>query len=390
MTSSLRSSFVRTLATVPLALLALAGCSSVDSVFSSDRLDYRSQASKTATLDVPPDLTQLAREGRYTPQTSGTVSASTFGTGAAATSTTATTTAAASATSTGVAPTAVGDFKFVRAGNQRWLTTNLPADKLWPRLRTFWEELGFTVAVDSADTGTLETGWAENRAKIPEDILRRTLGRVLDSFYSTGERDKFRMRVERAGNTTEIYLSHFGMTEELVGPLKDRTVWTARPNDPLLEAELLQRMMVKLGAKPEDAKAVVAAPGTTTAAARARTLAGQATATVQVDDNFDRAWRRVGLALDRNGFTVEDRDRSSGTYFVRYADPRTASQEEPGFFAKLFGGAQGGATPGLGRYRVQVKGEGERSSVSILNSQGAAEPGDVGQRIAGLLVEELR
>ena len=365
--------------------ITLAGCSSVESAFSSDRIDYRSQAAKTPTLDVPPDLTQLARDGRYAPQASGTVSASAFGNPASA--------AVTAASTTSVAPTSLGDFKLVREGGQRWLSTSLPADKLWPQLRTFWTDLGFTLAVDNAETGTIETGWAENRAKIPEDALRRTLGRLIDTFYSTGERDKFRMRVERAagGTGSEIYLTHFGMIEELVGPQKETTTWTARPNDPQLEAELLQRMMVKLGTKPDDAKAVVAGAtptAGTSGTARARAVTGQPTATVQVDDNFDRAWRRVGIALDRNGFTVEDRDRSTGTYYVRYADPRFAGADEPGFFSRLFGGAQ---ATGPARYRVQVKGEsGDRSTVSILNGQGAPEPGDVGQRIASLLVDELR
>ncbi len=359
--------------------LSLGACTSLDSVFSSDRLDYRSQSSKTSSLEVPPDLTQMARDGRYAPQASGTVSATTFGSAS---------TASATAAATAVAPSIAGEFRLARAGNQRWLVSSLPADKLWPQLRTFWQERGFTLSVDSAEAGVMETEWAENRAKLPEDFVRRTIGRVFDSLYSTGERDKFRTRVERSGSGTEIYLTHFGLVEELIGPLKDRTVWTARANDPQLEAELLQRLMVKLGAKADEAKAVVAAATAPAGAARARALSGQTTATVQVDDSFDRAWRRVGIALDRNGFTVEDRDRSNGTYFVRYADPRTASQEEPGFFAKLFSGAVGAAAPG--RYRVQVKAEGERSTVAIFNAQGAAEAGEIGQRIATLLVEELR
>jgi outer membrane protein assembly factor BamC len=366
-------------AALAFMLATLAGCSALDNLASGDKLDYRGASTRTSTLDVPPDLTQLARDGRFTPQASGTVTASTYGTASAA---------AVTAGTRAVAPTEAGDFKMQRAGNQRWLTANVPADKLWPQLREFWQERGFTVMVDSAEAGVMETEWAENRAKLPDDIIRRTIGRVLDSFYSTGERDKFRTRVERNGNGSEIYVTHFGLTEELVGALKERTVWTTRPNDPQLEAEFLQRLMVKLGAKPDEAKATVAAAGGTPAAAKARTLSDQPTATVQVDDTFDRAWRRVGQALDRNGFTVEDRDRSTGTYFVRYADPRTAALEEPGFFAKLFGGATDQRAPN--RYRIQIKGEGERSTVAVLNAQGAPESGDVGQRIAGLLVEELR
>jgi outer membrane protein assembly factor BamC len=121
---------------------------------------------------------------------------------------------------------------------------------------------------------------------------------------------------------------------------------------------------------------------------RARILAGQSAATLQVDDNFDRAWRRVGLALDRSGFTVEDRDRAQGLYFVRYVDPKDIGKGEPGFFAKLFGTA--GATVGPLRYRVQVKGDGERSTVAVLNGQGAPEAGENGQRIVGLLLDELK
>jgi outer membrane protein assembly factor BamC len=368
---------------VAAAVLVLAGCGSVDSALQGDKLDYRSKAGKTASLEVPPDLTQITRDARYAPQTTGVVSASAFQTG---TSGAAATTTAASST---IAPTAMGDFKVVRSGNQRWLLVPAAADAVWPVLRAFWEERGFSVVSDNPQVGVLETSWAENRAKLSDDAIRRTLGRVFDALYSTGERDKFRMRVERGStpNTSEIYITHFGMEEVLTGAQKESSVWVARANDPQLEAEFLQRLMVKLGSKPEESKAVIAA-APTTANERARLVTGQPAATLQVDDNFDRAWRRVGLALDRNGFTVEDRDRTAGLYFVRYADPRNSDKEEPGFFSRLLGG---GTSTAPARYRVNVKGENsERSTVMVLNSQGAPEGGDVGQRIATLLLAELR
>ncbi len=386
-TSSARpASTTRPVGLACLALVAvglLAGCSSLDNFFQGDKLDYRSQSGKTPTLEVPPDLTQLARDGRYAPQASGTVSASSFqnpGVGLAASN------AGGAAV---VAPAALGEFRYMKNGSQRWLVTPLTPEKLWPQMRDFWQERGFTLTVDSADAGVMETNWAENRAKLGDDFFRRTVGRIFESVYSTGERDKFRVRIERAGatNGTEIYLTHFGMQEVYVSALQDQTRWTARPNDPQLEGELLQRLMVKLGAPPETAKSVITTAAVTPTA-RARVLQGQAGATLQVDENFDRAWRRVGSSLDRNGFTVEDRDRSSGTYFVRYADPRFAGKEEPGFFSKLFGSAtpEGGPT----RYRVNVKGDGERTVVSVLNAQGVAEAGEAGQRIVSLLLEDLR
>jgi len=371
---------LRTAAAIAVAL-ALGACSTIDGFLSGDKGDYKSQSAKASPLEVPPDLTQLQREGRYQPQATGAVSASTFGSAAA-------TKAAATGATASVAPSSIGEMRIVREGNQRWLTVPIPAEQLWPQLRSFWQERGFTLVIDNAETGVMETDWAENRAKIPQDVIRRTIGRVLDSLYDTGERDRFRVRVERTGTGSDIFISHRGMAEVYTSDRKEQTVWTSRPSDPQLEAEFLSRLMVKLGAKEDVARTVAANP--VTSVPRARLLAGQSAATLQVDEGFDRAWRRVGLTLDRSGFTVEDRDRAGGLYFVRYVDPKDAATAEPGFFAKLFsfGKSDSGQTPG--RYRIAVKADGERTNVSVQNAQGGPENGAVGQRIVGLLVEDLK
>ena len=372
-----------TLRVAVVALTAsLAACSSVENLLSGDKIDYRSTATaRERGLDVPPDLTQLSRDSRFQP-TGGSVSAAQFQAG---------TTAAAATTVAAVAPKSVGDVRLERQGNQRWLVAALPPDQLWPQLEAFWKERGFTLALDQPDTGVMETDWAENRAKIPQDIIRNTVGKVLDSLYSTGERDKFRTRVERTPNGSEVYLTHRGMVEVYSGDRKETTVWQPRPTDPQLEAEMLQRIMLKLGTKEEQAKAVTAGAAAPQEA-RARVVEGQPAATLQVDDSFDRAWRRVGLALDRGGFTVEDRDRTQGLYFVRYADPAHAGKDEPGFLSKLFsfGRKKDDGPGGATRYRVQVKSEGDRSTVTVLNAQGQPENGDAGKRIVSLLADDLR
>lgn len=374
MTVSHRSTAVR------LACLAaaasLAACSSIDNFMSGDKVDYRSAGQTRKTpLEVPPDLSQL----RNTPQASGSVSASTYQSA----------TAQPVATSTTVAPQAVGELKIERQGNQRWLSVPLPPEQLWPQLQAFWKERGFTLSVDQADAGVMETDWAENRAKLPQDIIRSTVGRVFDSLYSTGERDKFRTRVERgAGGGSEVYLTHRGVVEVYSGDRKETTVWQPRPADAQLEAEMLQRLMLKLGAKEEQVKTAVAAGGTTQPA-RARIVQG-AGAALQVDDGFDRAWRRVGLALDRSGFTVEDRDRAQGLYFVRYVDPAQAGKEEPGMLSRLFSFGKKDEAGGPVRYRVSVKGQGEQSMVSVLNAQGQPENGEAAKKIVSLLAEDLK
>ena len=277
----------------------------------------------------------------------------------------------------------------VRAGNQRWLKTSLKPEQLWPLLRAFWQERGFTVTTDSAEVGVMETDWAENRSKLPQDGIRRMLGGVLNSLYDTGERDRFRTRVERAADGIEVYITHRGMEEVLQGQAKDQTTWRPRAADPQLEAEMLARLMLKLGAKEETARTSVVATAPAAAPARARVLAGQPGAALEVDEAFDRAWRRVGVTLDRSGFTVEDRDRNAGLYFVRYVDPKLAAKDEPGFFSRLFGGGDK-APAALGRYRINVKAVGDKSQVNVLDSQGAADKGEVAQRIVSLLVDDLK
>jgi outer membrane protein assembly factor BamC len=230
------------------ALAALGGCSSTDGLLSGEKLDYQSQGGKVAPLDVPPDLTQLARDSRYQPQ-SGVVSASGLqSSGRVATP----------AATTVVAPASIGDTRVERQGDQRWLVTSQTPEQLWPLLRAFWTERGFTLLVDNPATGVMETDWAENRAKIPMDALRRALGFLLESLYSTGERDKFRTRVERTATGSEVFISHRGLEEVLTGMQRDVSDWRFRPADPQLEAEMLARLMVRLGVKEETARAQVA------------------------------------------------------------------------------------------------------------------------------------
>ena len=349
-----------------IALSLLAGCSSIGELMQGERIDYKTNGGKAPSLEVPPDLTQLNRESRYVvPGTAVTASSYQIG---QVTPTAATT-----------AVVSVGDVRIERAGSQRWLVVNRPADKLWGPVREFWLEGGFLLSQDQENLGIMETDYAENRAKIPQDFIRNTIGKVFDSLYSTGERDKFRTRFERRpdGNT-EIYVSHRGMVEVVTGGKAgssggDSTIWQPRPTDPELEAEFLRRMMVKLGVSNEQSKALVAA-GAIQQTSRVANVNN--VPVVQIDEGFERAWRRVGLALDRTGFTVEDRDRAQGTYFVRYVEP-VVNKSEPGFFSKLFSGSPA-AIPPL-KYRITVKSQGETSVVSVLNTQGAAESSEIGR-----------
>ena len=360
---------LRAVAMLAVCGLAITGCST----FQETKVDY-SSAKRINTLDVPPDLTQLSKDSRFA-MPGGPVTASGFEVGQAAAQATPVT-----------AASSVGDVRIERAGNQRWLVIQRPADAVWQPIKTFWEDSGFLLVLDQEKLGLMETDWAENRAKLPQDFIRNTLGKLLDSLYSTGERDKFRTRLERnAAGETEVYISHRGMVEVYSNTSKDQTIWQPRQPDPELEAEFLRRLMVKLGASQEEAKAQVAAAG---APPRARLLetAGVPTA-VEVGESFDRAWRRVGVTLDRSGFTVEDRNRAQGIYFVRYVVP-TAPEKDPGLLGKLFSSSKKEAKPV--QYQVRVKSDAAASLVQVLGADGQADGSESARNILKLIAQDLQ
>jgi len=361
--------------TTRVGLLALALALSACSALEGDKIDYKS-AAKGSTLEVPPDLTQLSRDSRYNVP-GGAVSAAAMQASQAA----------QPSGTANAAATQLGDVRIQRDGNKRWLVIDRPADKLWEPVRDFWLENGFTLDLDQANLGIMETDWAENRAKLPQDLIRSTLGKVIDSLYSTGERDRFRTRLERnAAGGTEVYITHRGMIEVYSNTTKDQTVWQPRAADPELETEFLRRLMVRLGVSQEQSKAVVAA-----AAAPVAQSATVATVNnvpvVQMKEGFDRAWRRVGVALDRTGFTVEDRNRNDGVYFVRYVAPN-ADKKESGFFGKLFTRSPD-AVPPL-KYRIVVRSQGEATTVSVLNEGGTPEASANAERIVRVIADELK
>src|SRR5213082_454862 len=247
----------------------------------------------------------------------------------------------------------------------------------------------------------METEWAEGRPKIPESGVRGILSRSLGQSNATSERDKYRIRLDRTpdGKGTEIYISHRGMeeiytTREPTSSTPGQTAWQPRNPDPELEAAYLRRLMVRLGTNDEKARALAAANAVTAPAAAEGdpSQRAQITKTVngaeqlEVFEPFDRVWRRVGLALDRVGFTVEDRDRQKGVYFVRYADP-DVEKDTRGLLSRWF---SSDSKVKAQQYRVQISQAGAASQVNVLNKDGAADSSKTAQRILTLLHEQLK
>jgi outer membrane protein assembly factor BamC len=370
------------------AMAVLSGCSWLSD---SSSIDYKS-AGTAPPLEVPPDLTAPQRDNRYAIPETARSSATLSGYEAQRRDPARGVQAASGAPA--VLPE-VERMKIERAGTQRWLVVQEPPEKLWPLVKGFWQENGFLIKLEVPEAGVMETDWAESRAQLSEGVVRDFLGKAFDYFHSTSERDKYRTRLDRTadGSGTEIYISHRGMqelytTREATSSTPGQTAWQPRPSDPELEAEFLRRLMVRLGAPGEQAKQLATGGQ---AQERAEIVkANDGTELLQVHEPFDRAWRRVGLALDRVGFTVEDRDRQKGLYFVRYADPEAEMKEKDGgLISRLFSWGSDSKVKAE-QYRVQVSQETPGSQVHILNKDGAAENSKTAQRILALLHEQLK
>ena len=344
--------------TVALAAgFALGACSSFD--IPSKKVDYKT-STKLPQLDIPPDLARPGGDDRFVVPDGapkGTATFSNYSKERAGKP------AIASAGGAAVLPS-VDNVRIDRAGTQRWLVVPGTPDQLWSVVKEFWQETGFVINMESPEAGVMETDWSENRAKIPQSGISGVIGRALDSLYSTAERDKFCTRLERGTQpgTTEIYISHRGMEEIFITEYKDQMRWQPRKPDPDLEAEMLRKLMVRFGVEDSRAKTQIAGAAPQLQAKITRGSEGDLLA---LNDPFDRAWRRVGLALDRSGFAVEDRDRAQGFYYVSYTDQSQApTKQEPGVFSKLlnFGGLGSDKKDAkqVVRYRVQVKSEGKR------------------------------
>ena len=356
--------------------LALAGCESMPSL--GKKIDYHTVGTAPA-LELPPELTAPQYDDRYNVATASGLAAR----------------AATKPKADQVAVNATPDARIAKSGNERWLVVRSTPEDVWKVTRQFWLDNGFTLSVEKPDTGVMETDWAENRADIPNDFIRSTIGKYFDAFYNTYKREKYTTRIERGTEpgTVEVYISVRVMeqvptqTDNSGG--KSGFAWGLMPPNPGLESQFLGRLMMRFGVPESQATQMATATGSTAPPDRAR-LEKSATGANQLvlDDSFDRAWRRVGLALDRIGFTVVDRDRSKGLYFVRYLNPDLDPKKDEGFLSKLMFWRDTTEKPE--QFRIIVADATTKSLISVEDPNGAPDKSQNGEKILTLLQGQLK
>jgi outer membrane protein assembly factor BamC len=368
---------VRT-AVVVLVLSTLAGCESLNDYFASDKVNYKATGS-APPLSVPSDLIATPTPSQYTaPPVTAALG------GAPARNVT-----VAGNQSEGV-PTAQDPLgmHIEHDGDRRWLVVNgRTPEQLWPQLEEFWKNNGFALKTDAPGTGIMITDWAENRANIPNDWFRRTVGKVIDFAYSSGTRDRFSTLVERGPDgTTDISITHSALEEVLIGREQDSSQWVQRPRSPALEGVFLTKLMQQFGLTDAQSKQLLA--DARPSAAAAKVAMDDGTTTLDLQETFDSAWLRVGLALDRTNFTVDNLDRAKGIYYVRYADSMQELNRD-GLFGKLFSSSSNAKKTGK-EFLVNVRATANNDTqVAIVDAGGQVDTSSEAQHIITLLHAQL-
>jgi outer membrane protein assembly factor BamC len=386
---------LRSLVVAPVLACFVAACSGthddiLDPILPEEHAPYKSSKS-APPLEVPPDLSSATlNDSMVVPSLAqGSATYSAYANGSQT----------SSAGVNGVIPQLEG-VRVQRAGSERWLVVELPPGVVWPKVRDFWLSQGFLIEMEDPSIGIMETDWAEKQVEFDGGAISNFFNTLSSQLYGMNTRDKFRTRLER-GTTpgaTEVYVTHRGAEEVSTGKVSrslDATgtdevyVWQARPSDPELEAEMLSRLVVAFGVKIETATTLV--ENAQDRPPRAHMVRdGEGAKALDLQDNFSRAWRRTGLALDRVGFTVEDRDRSRGLYYVRYVDTDKAdSGSDSGFFGSLkFWGDDEQADQN--EYLVSLVGKQSTTQIVILDTDGKRQNSETADRILGLLHEQLK
>jgi outer membrane protein assembly factor BamC len=375
-------------------LSACGGSGALDNVLPDQTLEYKKQREASENLELPPDLAGATFDDALDiPPPSGSTTFSEFAGERTA--------RRQIATSGDVLPEVAG-VTLERSGDRRWLEIEAPPQNVWPRIVSFWREQGILLVEQEPSVGVMKTDWLENRAEVRNDFVTRQLRKVVDGLYATSIRDQYRVRVDAGPqrSTTEVYLTHRAMEERFVKNTlgeDSRTVWEPAPSDPEKEAAMLRRMMLYLGVSDSSADRMLAQGGggssgaaSASAGGGARLVGSGAGSQLVIPEEYRQAWRQTGLALDRTGFAVEDRNRAEGIFFVRYDDPGRDSGRKKGLASRLAFWNDGDKGDTVRQYQVKLTDAGNETRVSVLDAGGQQDSSDTAERILGLLHEQLR
>jgi len=406
----------RILSLTVLVSLALTGCSAID----AKNDDYK-RASRLPPLEIPPSLSSPQSDDRYAiPDPKDVAASATYSEYAKSRGLP----TLQSGYVPGIAVDAqVSQAHIERAGAERWLVINGSATQAYSMVKTFLAENSYELSEENPTLGTLETQWVTSHPRVEDDgILRNLLNNLLSSDNSSSLRDRYRFRIDsgRVAGTAEVFVTHMGLEEVQVS--MESFKWQPRAPEPNKEADMLKRLLVKFGLDATKAAEAIAnstpeaksaskqgadAAASSSAAKNAATVQARADGApvLNVQDSFDRAWRRIGIAIDKAGLITQDQNRDQGVFFVQYSAEKMKGPDAfnpeskgiSGFFdsiTNLFSStdsAKGADAAKIkfadkSNYRVTVAKKGDSlSEVSVSDKDGKKLPDDQARRFLEIL-----
>jgi outer membrane protein assembly factor BamC len=369
-------------------LLLIVGCSF--SPGDRARVDYKQPDKKVLTVDslkIPPELTKSNAKNMYSIPTKGGSNLSDYEVD---------TSVEAGSAQPRILPK-IRDVTVKRDGIFRWLEIDLPVEDAWETVKQFWLGEGFIIAREDPESGLLETDWAENRAKIGGGVITDTLGKIAPLLVTSPERDKYRTRLERLGNDkTEVFLSHEGMalvasTSGEIDQRRAKPKWQYRARDPNLEVEMLYRMATAFGVSSESSEVeraqVDEKDSSSPNAVLVQLLENEDDHVLLISSPFEQSWRRVGLILDSLDFSIEDKNRAEGIFYINYNDPD--SRIKPKGLARLaFWKDRAHVVQSYG-IRLSGSANAETTELRVLDSEGQQLSDDTALKILRVIREQF-
>ena len=354
-----------------LLMLIFHGCSLFGEKNDSDRTVISSSTNKA--LEIPPDLITPATNDKYSLPASGEARLSDFSDFDSR---------KFPSEDSRLLPVETEAY-FIKYGGFKVLLIERSPEEIWGLLKSFWIQNGFQIEKEMPESGFIETGWLESREKISEGLIQNTLGKIFGGLYDTGERNKFRMRVERTkAGFSEISVVHKGLMQVASDDRFDPSiVWANRNSDQQLEELYLRRIMNFVSGKEGQNSNSIDVVKKSTSIFKGN----DGNNFVELALNFNEAWKSIGLILDRLGFEVEERLREQGTYLVRYKKLDQEAREK-GFFAKIF--SSGKEQLDMNLYRIEIKNTDNLSQVFVSDHE-TGERTKSSQNILAVIYEQL-
>lgn len=276
----------------------------------------------------------------------------------------------------------VTNMHIMQGGSERWLVIkNKNVNQVFPTMIAYLKQQGVHIKYQNQSIGLIQTDWFDKNNVAKTSTVHQFFEWIglshgmnaLPSLYT------FRVNLWQNKNDTQIFVTDYQMnvvpTDVIPASKQDiktesgvaSKTWMSVPPNPQLELDFLMQFMafVKLG--PDEIKPntitlenVATLPSTEPKVARDK-LNGS---TLILNDSFDRAWWRTGLALERVGLGVADKNRSLGEFYV-YPLQDDVDNPDPSTFSRWFGDDKTNVQLPKAKYKIKLVSTGTQTTLTV-------------------------